>query len=98
MSADGIGKPTIAAITGAGGFLGRHVAACLEGLELQVVRVSRREMPGCVRIDDYRNTPQADVLIHLAEEPDRAKVNQLGEHYIRQSADVVTELTRRFGR
>jgi len=98
MSPEQTGNIAIAVITGASGFLGRHVAVCLDSHGFRTVRLSRRDMPGCVPIDDYRNTHKADVVIHLAEEPDRAKVNQLGEQYIRQSADIVTELTRCFGR
>lgn len=60
--------------------------------------VARRYMPWAVQVEDYRNSPTGDVLIHLAEEPNRSKVNQLGEDYILHSVDVVKDLVARFGR
>jgi UDP-glucose 4-epimerase len=82
-------------ITGASGFLGRHLAAGLAGPDVSVTRVSRRAAPGCCQVDDYRHAPDGDVLIHLAEEPDRAKVNQAGERYVAQAASLLEGLSSR---
>ena len=44
------------------------------------------------QVHDYRESPKGDVLIHLAEEPDRGKVNKLGSGYLNEAADVVKSL------
>jgi UDP-glucose 4-epimerase len=84
-------------ITGASGFLGRAVMARLTSLRLPHTSVSRRSEPGCHQVVDYRDTPTGDVLIHLAEEPDRAIVNSLDETYLDHSAAVVSALAKRAG-
>lgn len=84
-------------ITGASGFLGRAVTARLESVGLPFTAVSRRSEPGLYHVADYIDTPAGDVLIHLAEEPDRAIVNALGEAYLDRAASVVDTLSRRAG-
>lgn len=81
-------------VTGASGFLGRHVLARLQQASgLSVIPVSRSATrQGWVSVHDYRNCPEADVLIHLAEEPDRAKVNSEGEAYAEHTAETVRAL------
>lgn len=95
---DYAGEAPIVIITGASGFLGGYVAERLARLGFRVVPVARRNMPWAVEVEDYRNSPRGDVLIHLAEEPNRSKVNQLGENYILQSVELVRDLVARFGR
>jgi UDP-glucose 4-epimerase len=82
-------------ITGASGFLGRAVTTRLASLGFAFTAVSRRCAPGFYNVADYIDTPAGDVLIHLAEEPDRAKVNALGADYFDHSALVVDTLSRR---
>ena len=82
-------------ITGASGFLGRALTARINHLGLSCTAVSRRSELGFHRVADYRDTPAGDVIIHLAEEPDRATVNSLGEAYLDQSAAVVSMLSKR---
>jgi UDP-glucose 4-epimerase len=67
-------------ITGASGFLGGFVTrrfAQQQGAE--VISVSRRAVPGGTRVSDYSESPDGDVLIHLAQGADRAKVNAEGD-------------------
>lgn len=55
-------------------------------------------MSGMQQVTDYLETPAADLLIHLAEEPDRTKVNQFGKAYAQQAADTVRQMCVRAGR
>lgn len=84
-------------ITGASGFLGRSLIARLTSLNLSYTAVSRRNEPGFHQVVDYRDTPAGDVLIHLAEEPDRSSVNLLGEAYLVQATNLVSMLSKRAG-
>lgn len=66
-------------VTGASGFLGGHV---LRGLALrrniEVIAVTRQEIPGWIVVPDYSDSPPGDILIHLAEDADRARVAKAG--------------------
>lgn len=84
-------------VTGASGFLGRAVMAQLRQSGLPVVGVCRSSAAGMHRIADYCDTPSADVVIHLAEEPDRAVVNGSDAPSHRQS-EVVRQLVVRAGK
>jgi UDP-glucose 4-epimerase len=80
-------------ITGAAGFLGRFVTACLVRIGLTVIPVSRRPFPGTYQVQDYSQSPSGDVLIHLAEEADRSKVNRLGQSYLSAAANLTKALS-----
>lgn len=84
-------------VTGASGFLGRAVIARLNQEGLQSRGVCRKPVAGMVQIADYCDTPSADLIIHLAEEPDRAVVNNsrasTAEHF-----DLVRRLGARAGK
>jgi UDP-glucose 4-epimerase len=84
-------------VTGASGFLGRAVMAQLRRAGLRVTGVCRKPVAGMHQVADYCDTPSADVLIHLAEEPDRAIVNGSGASAWRQS-EVVRRLSARSGK
>lgn len=86
--------PTIV-ITGALGFIGHHLHAHLLTSGADVVAVSRRKRVGIIQVKDYNDSPDGDVLIHLAEEPDRSFVNSIGEIYLETSARLVTALAKR---
>jgi UDP-glucose 4-epimerase len=85
-------------VTGASGFLGRVVVAGLKESGPSVVGVCRQPMSGMQQVTNYLETPAADLLIHLAEESDRTKVNQIGETYAQQVADTVRQMCVRAGR
>ena len=82
-------------ITGATGFLGRFLTAHLASRGLTIIPVSRRSFPGIYQVQDYSQSPGGDVLIHLAEEPDRSKGNRLGETYLLKAASVIRVLSGR---
>jgi len=82
-------------VTGASGFLARAVIARLTAIGLPCIAVSRRRGPGLHKVADYTDTPAADIMIHLAEESDRAKATFLGEAYLEHAAIVVEKLLAR---
>jgi UDP-glucose 4-epimerase len=82
-------------VTGASGFLGQAVVSNLASIGRSFTAVSRRLMPGYVHVNSYLDTPHSDILIHLAEEPDRGKVNMIGADYIDYSAAVIDALIKR---
>ncbi|MGQ0684314.1 NAD-dependent epimerase/dehydratase family protein [Bradyrhizobium sp.] len=84
-------------VTGASGFLGRALMAELSHGGLPAMGVCRRALNGMHRVADYRDTPSADVLIHLAEEPDRAVANRVDAASCDQS-DVIRRLSARAGK
>lgn len=83
-------------VTGAGGFLGCHLTSYLKKAGFSVAPVSRRSISGMIQVKNYTQTPGDQILLHLAEEPDRGKVNDLGESYLESSAHVVEVLSKRF--
>ncbi|SRR5260221_886015 len=86
---------TSVVVTGAAGFLGRFVVADLASRGFNVIAVSRRRLPGMHFVQDYSQSPAGDVLIHLAEEPDRRKANGLGQQYLIDASRVVATLSER---
>lgn len=86
---------TIVVITGAAGFLGRSLTNHLVGSGLTVIPVSRRLIPGMSQVQDYSQSPAGDILIHLAEESDRSKVNRQGEAYINYASGTIRALSHR---
>ncbi|MDA0654616.1 MAG: NAD-dependent epimerase/dehydratase family protein [Proteobacteria bacterium] len=57
-------------VTGASGFIGGAVLHALaDDADIEAVPVSRRPLPGGVRVADYTESPSGDVLLHLAGDP-----------------------------
>jgi UDP-glucose 4-epimerase len=83
-------------VTGSSGFLAGYVVKELVDSGQFVIPVTRKDMINTVQVRDYRKTPDADLLIHLAEEPNRHKVNNIGNKYVKESAEVLQNLVRRF--
>ena len=84
-------------ITGASGFVGRYLTQHLIQSGANVVPVSRTKFPGVLHVNDYNQSPSGDILIHLAEDPDRARVNMTGERYKSDASRIVEFLTQRSG-
>ena len=82
-------------VTGASGFLGKHVAQYLRDSEADVLAVSRRAYDGCLQVQDYTHAPEGDVLIHLAQDSDRSRVNESGEAAAREADMVMHSLLNR---
>ena len=69
-------------ITGASGFLGGYVLRLLYKYEnVEAIAVTRKNIAGWFTVSDYSESPVGDVLIHLAEDNDRAHVAKSGKAY-----------------
>ena len=69
-------------MTGASGFVGGHVLKQLRSEGASVVPLSRRpNQDGYISIIDYLNDPKGDILVHLAQDNNRTRVNQDGNAY-----------------
>ena len=83
-------------ITGATGFIG--IALCRkleEKKEYSVIKVTRSQegMTGFFRVTNYQQTPSGDILIHLGEDSDRARVNKMGDPYRKNTGEVIESLS-----
>jgi len=78
-------------VTGASGFVGSALVKKLKSVHgIKVIPVSRSGIDGShISVHDYRDTPAGDVLVHLAENPDRFCVNNAGEDYINESEMIL---------
>ena len=83
-------------ITGASGFVGRALTLYLKQQGIKVIPVTRQRTVDLYHVDSYLDCPVGSVLIHLAEEPERSKVNRIGEKYQKESLDLITVLSKRF--
>lgn len=83
-------------ISGASGFLGQAVTQLLATYEgIEVVPVSRSGRASTITVTDYLNTPEGDVLIHLAQTSDRARVNELEYGCYNSECELFLELCSR---
>ncbi|WP_119166702.1 NAD-dependent epimerase/dehydratase family protein [Algihabitans albus] len=88
-------------VTGASGFLGRHLCRDLLAAGRNVLGVARRPLPDMpsVQVTDYRDTPGGDILIHLAERSDRGAALVAGEDHVAEvTSTLQVLLDGRFGR
>src|SRR5688572_30891509 len=63
--------------------------------DVQVVPVARRPLPHAVQVTDYTDAPDGDVLVHLAEEKDRAHAEERGEACVDAAQLVLRALLAR---
>jgi nucleoside-diphosphate-sugar epimerase len=76
-------------VTGASGFIGRHLTAHLARQDVPVIALSRKDVASSIgfkvqRISDYSDfqPPSGAVLVHLAEPPHIASVDADGDGHI----------------
>jgi len=71
-------------VTGASGFVGHRVVKELlrRGVEACAVARQPLEFADSLVVDNYLDTPSGDILIHLAENPNRTQVNEIGNSYV----------------
>jgi UDP-glucose 4-epimerase len=75
-------RPLKIVVTGASGFVGGRVLRLLrEHLQVDLIPVTRQQIPNWCCVADYAQSPPGDVLIHLAENCDRGQVANLGTPY-----------------
>ena len=61
---------------------GRHVLKVLgTQRNVEIIAVTRQNISGWVRVSDYSQSPAGDILIHLADDGDRAQVADAGRAY-----------------
>ena len=83
-------------ISGASGFLGQAVTRLLTTYSgIEVVPVSRSGGASTIIVRDYVDTPEGDVLIHLAQTSDRARVNKYGYSSYHSQCEVFSEVCSR---
>lgn len=86
-------QPLKVVITGASGFLGGYVLRVLAAQQnVEAIAVTRKEISGWCRVSDYSQSPVGDVLIHLAEDNDRAQVAKSGQAYEEKVLATLTGL------
>lgn len=86
-------------VTGASGFIGRALMASLAGAGADAIGISRRDVPGLLRVRDYSEAPSGDVLVHLGEAADRGWVAANSGRYEQIAASTITKLVARgYGR
>jgi len=83
-------------ITGASGFIGRALCERLEQMtDYLVIPVTRsHDREGFYTVNSYDETPLGDILVHLGEDPDRARVNNIGVTYQQETGEVVEKLIK----
>jgi UDP-glucose 4-epimerase len=80
-------------ITGASGFIGGHLVSHLSNTtNTQIVPLTRREFPNLIRVSDYADAPDGDVLIHLAEDNNLQNVTDRGLTYENEVLSTLTTL------
>jgi UDP-glucose 4-epimerase len=81
-------------VTGASGFIARNLIFRLrQNTRFSVIGTSRSVGPFTdVQVKDYRETPSGDILIHLGEESERARVNRYGDSDLKKSKAITEEL------
>ena len=83
---------TTVTVTGASGFLGKVVVAQLIEQGFEVRALSRKKIDAFEYVSSYFDSPLSDILIHLAETPDRGYVNKQTQDYAYDAIDLVKEL------
>lgn len=80
-------------ITGASGFIGDSVLRALSAHNnVEVIAVTRGKIAGCCKVLDYAESPVGDVLIHLAEDNDRARVAKYENDYEEKKQETLVAL------
>lgn len=81
-------------VTGASGFVGQRVVRELLRRGVKTCAVARHPVafPDSLVVDNYFDTPSGDILIHLAENPNRAEVNEIGSAYLSRTGALANSL------
>jgi len=82
-------------VTGATGFIGSKLCSKLcKKKEYSITKVTRSKnsKKEFFHVDCYKQTPVGDVLIHLGEDSDRARVNKMGDSYLQTTGSTMDSL------
>ena len=84
-------------VTGASGFVGFRLVKELLRRGVETCAVSRQPVQfiDSLVVDSYLDTPTGDVLIHLAENANRAQVNEIGSAYFDEAVKLANTLALR---
>jgi len=86
-------------VTGASGFIGRALMKKLAQTDNEVIGVSRNSASGYFYVEDYANSPDGDVLIHLGEASNRKWVEKSGQPYEKSAMSTLEHLmNKKYGR
>ncbi len=85
-------------ITGSSGFLAKNTINKLRTHNHKIIPLSRQSLPDIIKVKNYLNCPDGDILIHFAEEANKNIVNESNEKYISSSAKTVENLVKKFGK
>tara|TARA_A100001011_G_scaffold277140_1_gene286794 strand:- start:1748 stop:2569 length:822 start_codon:yes stop_codon:yes gene_type:complete len=76
-------------ITGSSGFLGSSLSTFLYKKGINCISISRRDFKGSKKVENYRHTPDADIIIHLAQCNDRNYVNNQNSDYVKENLEIM---------
>ena len=79
-------------ITGSSGFLGSSLSTFLYKKGINSINTSRKDIKGSKKVENYMNTPDADIIIHLAQCNDRHFVNNQNSNYIKENVPAAAEI------
>jgi nucleoside-diphosphate-sugar epimerase len=80
-------------ITGASGFIGRHLKETSEKTPgIEVLAVSRSGTQNTIKVSSYDHAPEGDVLIHLSENNNAKSVAEQGQLYETQVLETLNSL------
>lgn len=82
-------------VTGASGFVGGALMRRLRARGMAAIGVARTPGPAVTTVRRYADTPAGDVLVHLAESGDRARVAAAGPTAEAQAAEALQALMQR---
>jgi len=83
------------AITGASGFIGRHLRRYLIQEKYEPFVFSRSLRDGYNFISDYRELPEFEIIIHLAENSIRPEVNSFNKTYLKNEIEKFRYISSR---
>tara|TARA_B100000212_G_scaffold342405_2_gene329383 strand:+ start:963 stop:1790 length:828 start_codon:yes stop_codon:yes gene_type:complete len=83
------------AITGASGFLGSSISKYLTLHGFQCLNISRKNIKKGIKINDYEETPNAEIIIHLAQSNNRNFVNQQDQNYVDKNLRVTSNIAKK---
>ena len=61
-------------ITGSSGFLAKNTINKLRTHNHKIIPLSRQSLPDIIKVKNYLNCPDGDILIHFAEEANKKNI------------------------
>ena len=79
-------------ITGSSGFLGSALSNYLTKKGLECIKATRKNIIGSETVKNYKDIPEADIIIHLAQCNDRNFVNKQNRLYVEENIETMKYL------